>query len=128
MQTILVVDDEPEILRIVSVMLEKEGYRVLRAANGDQALRLCDVNPEIDLLLTDVVAPGMSGPMIADRILARRPGIKVLFMSGYDATQVVQRYVLERGQALIAKPFTAPDLSKKVEAILSGNATSAEET
>jgi two-component system, cell cycle sensor histidine kinase and response regulator CckA len=121
MQTILVLDDEPGVLRLVSVMLEKKGYRVLSAANGDQALRLCDVNPQIDLLLTDVIAPGMSGPMIADQVLERQPGIKVLFMSGYEGTQVVQRYVVERGHALIVKPFTVPDLARKVESILSGS-------
>ena len=126
MQTILVLDDEPGILRLVSLTLEKKGYRVLNAANGDQALRQCDVNPDIDLLLTDVIAPGMSGPMIADQIIARRPGIKVLFMSGYEGTQVVQRYVVERGHALIVKPFTMPDLSQKVESLLSGDATPAE--
>jgi CheY-like chemotaxis protein len=126
MQIILVVDDDPGILRLVSKMLETTGYRVLSAATGDQALRLCDVTPHIDLLLTDVVAPGMSGPMIADEILARRPGIKVLFMSGYDGAPVVQRYVVEQGHALIVKPFTIPDLSQKVEALLSGNAASGE--
>lgn len=128
MQTILVLDDEPGILRLVSVMLENRGYRVLSAANGDQALRLCDVNPQIDLLLTDVVAPGMSGPMIADQIVARRPGIKVLFMSGYDGTHVVQRYVIEQGHALIVKPFTVPDLARKVETLLSEKAATGENT
>ena len=126
MQTILVLDDEPGILRLVSVMLEKKGYRVLSAANGDQALRLCDVNPQIDLLLTDVIAPGMSGPMIADEVVVRKPGIKILFMSGYDGSQVVQRYVVEQGHALIVKPFTVPDLARKVESILAGNGTPAE--
>lgn len=120
MQTILVLDDEPGVLRLVCVMLEKKGYRVLSAANGEQALRHCDVNPQIDLLLTDVIAPGMSGPMIADQILARQPGIKILFMSGYEGTQVVQRYVVEQGHALIVKPFTVPDLAQKVESILAG--------
>ena len=125
MQTILVLDDEPGVLRLVSIMLEKKGYRVLSAANGDQALRHCDVTPDIDLLLMDVIAPGMSGPMIADQIIARRPGIKILFMSGYEGTQVVQRYVVEQGHALIVKPFTMPDLSQRVESLLSGNATTA---
>src|SRR5689334_4572530 len=97
MQTILVVEDEPRVLKLVSMMLDTKGYRVLPAATGDQALRLLAENPDVDLLLTDVVAPGMSGPMIADQIAAQRPGIKVLFMSGYDGTQVVQRYVIEQG-------------------------------
>ena len=118
MQTILVVDDEPEVLKLVCAMLEKQGFRVLCAANGDQAIRFCDVNPDLDLLLTDVVAPGMSGPMIADEIVARKPGIKVLFMTGYDCTHVVQRYVVEPGFALIVKPFTMSELSDKVKSLL----------
>jgi len=119
MKTILVVDDEPEILRLVSAMLTASGYRVLTAANGDQALRVFSHNPDIDLLLTDLVAPGMSGPMIVDQIAARRPDIKVLFMSGYNGTQVVQRYVVEQGYSLIVKPFTMHQLSEKLRTLLS---------
>jgi CheY-like chemotaxis protein len=118
MKSILVVDDEPEILKLVSAMLAANGYRVLSAAHGEQALRVFSTNPDIDLLLTDVVAPGMSGPMIADQIAARRPDIKVLFMSGYNGTQVVQRYVVEQGYSLIVKPFTMVQLSDKVSALL----------
>jgi len=118
MQTVLVVDDEPSILKLVSTMLEAKGYRVLAAGNGEQALHIFAENPEIDLLLTDVAAPGMSGPMIADQIAAQQPGIKVLFMTGYDGTQVVQRYVVERGCSLIVKPFTLNKLITKISAML----------
>ena len=78
-------------------------------------------NPDTDLLLTDVVAPGMSGPMIADQIAALKPDIKVLFMSGYDSTQVVQRYVVEKGYSLLIKPFTMEQLETKIRAVLAGN-------
>ncbi len=122
MKSILVVDDEPEILKLVSAMLTASGYRVFSAANGDQALRIFSHNPDIDLLLTDVVAPGMSGPMIADDIAARRPDIKILFMSGYKGTQIVQRYVVEQGYSLIVKPFTMAQLSDKVKALLGDDA------
>jgi two-component system, cell cycle sensor histidine kinase and response regulator CckA len=118
MQSILVVEDEPTILRLVSLMLETKGYRVLAAAGGEQALRIFAEDPEVDLLLTDVVAPGMSGPMIADQITAQRPGIKVLFMTGYDATHVVQRYVVEQGCSLIRKPFTLDQLLTKISTVL----------
>jgi CheY-like chemotaxis protein len=118
MRTILVVEDEPKVLKLVSTMLETQGYRVFAAANGHHALRIFAENPEIDLLLTDVVAPGMSGPMIADEIAAQRPGIRVLFMSGYDGTQVVQRYVVEQGCSLIVKPFTPNQLIAKIAAAL----------
>ena len=107
---VLVVDDEPEVRKLVSAMLERQGYQVLSADTGENAIRLFNSHPEIDLLLTDVVAPGMSGPMIADEIAALKPEIKVLFMSGYDGTQVVQRYVVEKGYSLLIKPFTMAQL------------------
>jgi len=117
-KTILVVDDEPEIRRLVAAMLTRNGYRVLVADSGENAIRLFENNPDTDLLLTDVVAPGMSGPMIADRIAALKPGIKVLFMSGYDSTNVVRRYVVEKGYSLLIKPFTVEQLGSKVRAVL----------
>ena len=94
--TVIVVDDEPEIRKLVGAMLTAVGFRVLSADTGENAVRLFKSHPETDLLLTDVVAPGMSGPMIADEIAALKPAIKVLFMSGFDNTQVVQRYVVEK--------------------------------
>jgi CheY-like chemotaxis protein len=119
--TVLVVDDEPEIRKLVSAMLTKNGYRVLTADTGENAVRLFKSNPEVALLLTDVVAPGMSGPMIADQIAALRPGIRVLFMSGYDNTQVVQRYVVEKGYSLLVKPFSMIQLEQKVREVLGGS-------
>ena len=116
---VLVVDDEPEIRKLVTAMLARNGYRVLSADSGENALRLFKSNPDTDLLLTDVVSPGMSGPMIADQISALKPDIKVLFMSGYDGTQVVQRYVVERGYSLLTKPFSMEQLESKVRAVLS---------
>ncbi len=118
--TVLVVDDEPEIRKLVTAMLTKNGYRVLTADTGENAVRLFRSNPDVDLLLTDVVAPGMSGPMIADQIAALRPGIRVLFMSGYDNTQVVQRYVVEKGYSLLVKPFSMIQLEQKIREVLSG--------
>jgi CheY-like chemotaxis protein len=116
---VLVVDDEPEIRKLVTAMLARNGYRVLSADSGENALRLFKSHPDTDLLLTDVVSPGMSGPMIADQISALKPDIKVLFMSGYDGTQVVQRYVIERGYSLLTKPFSMEQLESKVRAVLS---------
>src|SRR6267154_2606617 len=117
-KTILVVDDEPEIRKLVSAMLTRSGYRVLSADTGENAIRLFSNNPDTDLLLTDVVAPGMSGPMIADQIAVLKPDLKVLFMSGYDGTQVVQRYVVEKGYSLLVKPFTMEQLEQKVRDVL----------
>ena len=104
-------------------MLTKGGYRVFSADSGETAIRLFKNNPDTDLLLTDVVAPGMSGPMIADQIAALKPGIKVLFMSGYDGTQVVQKYILEKGYSLLIKPFTMEQLEQKVNGVLAKTAT-----
>jgi CheY-like chemotaxis protein len=118
---VLVVDDEPEIRKLVTAMLARNGYRVLSADSGENALRLFKSNPDTDLLLTDVVSPGMSGPMIADQISALKPDIKVLFMSGYDGTQVVQRYVVEKGYSLLTKPFSMEQLESKVRTVLSAN-------
>jgi two-component system cell cycle sensor histidine kinase/response regulator CckA len=117
-RTILVVDDEPEIRKLVTAMLSRNGYRVLTADSGENAVRLFRNNPGIDLLLTDVVAPGMSGPMIADQIAQLRPDIKVVFMSGYDGTQVVQRYVVEKGYSLLIKPFTMEQLGTMIGEVL----------
>jgi CheY-like chemotaxis protein len=124
MKTILVVDDEPEIRKLVAAMLTRSGYRVLLADTGENAVRLIRKNPDTDLLLTDVVAPGMSGPMIADQIAALKPDIGVLFMSGYDDTQVVQRYVVGRGYSLLVKPFTMGELERKVREVLAGRGAS----
>jgi DNA-binding NtrC family response regulator len=121
--TILVVDDEPEVRKLVTAMLTRNGYRVLTADTGENAVRLFRNNPGVELLLTDVVAPGMSGPMIADEIAALKPDIKVLFMSGYDGTQVVQRYVVEKNYSLLIKPFTMEQLEKKVRETLGGSNT-----
>jgi DNA-binding NtrC family response regulator len=123
--TILVVDDEPEVRKLVTAMLARNGYKVLTADTGENAIRLFRNNPGVELLLTDVVAPGMSGPMIADEIAALKPDIKVLFMSGYDGTQVVQRYVVERNYSLLIKPFTMEQLEKKVREVLEGKARTA---
>lgn len=120
-KTILVVDDQPEIRRLVSEMLDRQGFKVLSADTGENGINLFKAHPETELLLLDVVAPGMSGPMIADAIDALQPGIKVLFMSGYDSTQVVRRYVIERGYSLIIKPFRMDQLSKAVADALGGS-------
>lgn len=118
-KTILVVDDEPEVRKLVGAMVSRYGFNVLTADSGDHAITLFTKRTgEIDLLLTDVVAPGMSGPVLADKLVEMKPGLKVLFMSGYDQTQVVQHYVVEKGHALLPKPFTLEELGRKVEEVL----------
>ncbi|MFB3828151.1 MAG: response regulator [Bryobacteraceae bacterium] len=118
-KTILVVDDEPEVRKLVGAMVSRYGFSVLTADSGEHAITLFrNRQGNIDLLLTDVVAPGMSGPQLADELTRLRPGLKVLFMSGYDNTQVVQHYVVEKGHALLIKPFTLEELGQKVGEVL----------
>lgn len=118
-KTILVVDDEPEIRKLVSAMITQFGYNALTADSGDHALTMYrKLNAPIALLITDVVAPGMSGPMLADKLSALQPDLKVLYISGYDNTHVVQSYVVERGHALLAKPFTMEELRVKMTQML----------
>ena len=112
-------DDEQDILTFVQSALQRVGYAVVLAHSGDTALELFEkMQVQIDLLLTDVVMPGMSGPMLVDRLLALQPSLPVLFMSGYDDRQVVQRYVLKEGFALLPKPFTLEALTEKLHDLI----------
>ncbi len=117
-KTIMVVDDEPEIRKLVGAMVGQFGYNVLTADSGEHALTLYKNHGPIELLITDVVAPGMSGPMLADKLTALQPGLRVLFISGYDNTHVVQKYVVEKGHMLLAKPFTVEELRTKMSELL----------
>jgi two-component system, cell cycle sensor histidine kinase and response regulator CckA len=118
-KTVLVVDDEPEIRKLVAAMVGQFGYQTLTADSGEHALTLYKHHKEpLALLITDVVAPGMSGPMLADKLCELQPDLKVLYISGYDNTHVVQKYVVERGHALLAKPFTVDELRRKVSDLL----------
>ncbi len=117
--TILVVDDEPEIRKLVGAMVSQLGYTALTADSGEHAATLYKRHQgPIDLLITDVVAPGMSGPMLAEKLTAMQPDLKVLYISGYDNTHVVQKYVVERGHSLLTKPFTVEDMKAKVRQLL----------
>jgi CheY-like chemotaxis protein len=118
-KTILVVDDEPEVRKLVGAMVGNFGYTVLTADSGEHALTLYRNNGPIELLITDVIAPGMSGPMLAEKLTELQPDLKVLYISGYDNTQVVQKYVVERGHQLLSKPFTVDELQSKVRDLLS---------
>jgi CheY-like chemotaxis protein len=114
-KTILVVDDEPAVRNLVATMLAQAGYTALTADSGDTAMIIYKRhNQPIDLLVTDVVAPGMSGPMLADRLAAIQPSLKVLYISGYDRSLVVQKYVIAKGHALLKKPFSAAQLEARV--------------
>jgi two-component system cell cycle sensor histidine kinase/response regulator CckA len=124
-KTILVVDDEAEVRKLVGAMVSQFGYNVLTADSGEHALTLYrNLRRPLDLLITDVVAPGMSGPMLADKLTALQPGLKVLYISGYDNTHMVQKYVVEKGHALLSKPFTLQQLKDEVRELTEGRAGS----
>ena len=116
---ILLVEDEPVVRRLVQEVLCMHGYTVLEAIQGDDALRLCrEHTAPIDLLLTDVMMPGMSGRELAQRLTAARPGTKVLFMSGYTDDAVLRNEVFDAGVAFIQKPFKPTALAQQVRALL----------
>lgn len=118
-KTILVLDDEADVRKLITTVLSSEGYRVLTATSGEGAIKALKRSKQpVDLALLDVVSPGMSGPMVADRIAELNPKLPVLFISGYGDTIVVQRYVVDKGYALLAKPFTGEELTKKVGEML----------
>ena len=116
--TILVVDDEDGIRELAKRLLERLGYTVLVAATPDEALRRSDENPTIDILLTDVVMPGSSGPDLAARLIERRPGLRVIYMSGYAEHSIVQHGVLGPGVAFLSKPYTSETLVGKIRELL----------
>jgi signal transduction histidine kinase len=118
-ETILVVDDEAALARLAARALEAQGYVVLTATDTADALRIASAHPgEIHLLLSDVVMPEMNGRDLAAAIQQVRPGLKLLFMSGYTAGIVASRGILTPELALIEKPFTAASLAAKVREVL----------
>ena len=116
-ETVLLVEDEPVLLNVAAHVLREQGYTVLEAANGTDALRVSEecADQVIHLLLTDVVMPLMGGRELADKLRVIRPDISVLFASGYTDDAVVSRDILEGGTQFLQKPFTPSDLARKVK-------------
>jgi PAS domain S-box-containing protein len=118
-ETILLVEDEPTILRMTRMMLERRGYRVLSAATPGEAIDLAKTHADkIHLLMTDVVMPEMNGRDLAGQLTALCPDIKLLFMSGYTANVIAHHGVLDEGVAFIQKPFSMKELAEKLRRVL----------
>ena len=119
-ETVLLAEDEPGVLEVASKLLSEQGYRVLRASNGVEALGVAWIHaPEkIDLLLTDVVMPQMNGKDLADQLEAIHPGTRVLYTSGYTDEVIGHHGVLEEGTRFLQKPFSQPTLARKVREVL----------
>jgi two-component system, cell cycle sensor histidine kinase and response regulator CckA len=114
-ETILLAEDDAALRALAREILEENGYRVLEAAGADLAVEISNGHLDpIHLLLTDVVMPGMNGRQLAESLVASRPEIKVLYMSGYTDDVIARRGVLEAGTLLVAKPFTAQALLRRV--------------
>lgn len=120
-ETILLVEDDELVRRLIHDVLENWGYRLIDAANGVEALSTCEHGEyPIHLLVTDVVMPGMSGRDVASRVAALRPEIKVLFMSGYTAEAIVHQGMLDGNTPFIQKPFEPDAFARKVRDVLDG--------
>ncbi|MBS2027631.1 MAG: response regulator [Deltaproteobacteria bacterium] len=123
---VLVVEDDPAVRAVLLRILRGAGYTLLEAAGPEEALALAERHTgRIDLLITDLVMPGMNGKAVADRLLATRPGLRVLFMSGYTGGPVVHDEVFDSGAPYLQKPFTPELLAAKVRSVFDGTAASA---
>jgi DNA-binding response OmpR family regulator len=123
-ETVLLVEDEAGVRGVAKLALVTYGYTVLEASGGAEAIRVADqYTGAIHLLVTDVVMPGMGGRAVAEELRARRPEMKLLYMSGYTDDAVVRHGIVEATDAFLQKPFTPLGLARKVRAVLDGAVT-----
>ena len=123
-ETILLVEDEANLRYLARQYLEKQGYKVIEAADGAVAMQIAVAHEKvIHLLLTDVIMPGMNGRELAQRICEIRPNVKVLYMSGYTENVIGHNGMLDAGVRLLQKPFNLRDLKSKVREVLDATPT-----
>jgi CheY-like chemotaxis protein len=116
-KTILIVDDEPDLLELLSQVLEMYDYHILAAGSGREALEVWEKNSgQIDLLLTDLTMPeGMTGVALAEKLVAHKPLLKVVYTSGHNAEMVFEKYSLPSGSKFLQKPFNPSDLAQLMQ-------------
>ena len=119
-ETVLVVEDEPIVRGVILEMLQDQGFRTLEAVDGPSGLRLLRSRARIDLLVTDVGLPGLTGRQLADQARETRPGLKILFMTGYAESAAISQGFLQTGMEMITKPFELDNLSRKIRSMVSG--------
>jgi CheY-like chemotaxis protein len=120
-ETIFVVEDDPDVREYVVETLRDLRYRVLEAANGEAALRMLEREwTHFDLLLTDVVLPGMNGRQLADALQAKKPSVKVLYVTGYSRNAIVHQGRLDPGLTMLQKPLTRASLADGIRKVLDG--------
>jgi PAS domain S-box-containing protein len=119
-ETVLVVEDEPVVRGVILEMLGEQGYRTLEAVDGPSGLRILRTNERIDLLVTDVGLPGMNGRQLADQARETRPGLKILFITGYAESVAIADGFLQPGMEMITKPFDLENLSQRIRKMVSG--------
>jgi CheY-like chemotaxis protein len=112
--TIMLVEDAEKLRHLTRRLLERMGHTVIVAANAREATDVFDHHDEIDVVITDVVMPGGSGPLLARQLIARRPALKVIYMSGYTEEAIAHHGVLNAGLSFLHKPFTSLQLGRKI--------------
>jgi CheY-like chemotaxis protein len=118
-ETVLVVEDDAVVRGVILEMLAEQGYRTLQAVDGPSGLKILRSGQRVDLLVTDVGLPGMSGRQLADQARETRPGLKVLFITGYAESATIAGGFLQPGMEMITKPFDLDHLAQRIRAMVS---------
>jgi CheY-like chemotaxis protein len=119
-ETVLVVEDEPVIRDLIVEVLQDIGYRALEAPDGTSGLKVLQSRERVDLLVTDVGLPGINGRQLADQARVTRPGLKVLFITGYAENATLATGFLEPGMEMITKPFAIDTLAARIRSLIRG--------